>query len=185
LIVTVVVIIARRYVGTKEGRYNVDKYKLRLPVIKGLTQKVISARFTRTMATLLASGISLLEAMENVAGAVGNTVVQQSIMSAREDVRKGIALSVPIRKMGHFPPMVDSMIKIGILDGDYIIVRQQNTANNGDIVVALIDDEDATVKRFFKEDNHIRLQPENDTLQPIYAENVSILGKVIGLFRNI
>ena len=113
MVVAGVVLAVRRYANTKEGRYNIDKYKLRLPVFKGLTQKVISARFTRTMATLLASGISLLEAMENVAGAVGNTVVQQSILSAREDVRKGIALSVPIKKMGHFPPMVDSMIKIG------------------------------------------------------------------------
>ncbi|MGB9792674.1 MAG: transcriptional repressor LexA [Thermacetogeniaceae bacterium] len=78
----------------------------------------------------------------------------------------------------------DSMINAGILDGDYIIVRQQNTAENGDIVVALLGDT-ATVKRFYKEDNYIRLQPENDDLEPIYTKDVIILGKVIGLLRKI
>jgi repressor LexA len=79
----------------------------------------------------------------------------------------------------------DSMINAGILDGDYLLVRQQNSASNGDIVVALIDNEEATVKRFFKETGRVRLQPENDSMEPIYAENVSIAGKVIGLFRTM
>jgi len=79
----------------------------------------------------------------------------------------------------------DSMINAGILDGDYILVRNQNTANNGEIVVALVDADEATVKRFFREKNCIRLQPENDLLEPIYSENVAILGKVIGVFRRI
>lgn len=78
----------------------------------------------------------------------------------------------------------ESMIEAGILDGDLILVRQQNTANNGDIVVALMEDE-ATVKRFFKEKNSIRLQPENSNMAPIYSQNVSILGKVIGVFRTV
>lgn len=78
----------------------------------------------------------------------------------------------------------DSMINAGILDGDYIIVRQQNTAENGDIVVALLGDT-ATVKRFYREGNYIRLQPENDALEPIYTKDVAILGKVIGLLRKI
>lgn len=77
----------------------------------------------------------------------------------------------------------ESMINAGILNGDYVFVREQNYADNGDIVVALIDEEDATVKRFFKEKDCIRLQPENDFMEPIYAENVYILGKVIGIFR--
>lgn len=76
----------------------------------------------------------------------------------------------------------DSMINIGILDGDKIIVQQTATANNGDIVVALIEDS-ATVKTYYKENGHYRLQPENDTMEPIYVDNVIILGKVIGLFR--
>jgi repressor LexA len=77
----------------------------------------------------------------------------------------------------------DSMIEAGILDGDFIIVRQQNVARNGEIVVALIGDE-ATVKRFFKERTLIRLQPENSLMEPIYSQDVSILGKVVGVFRN-
>ncbi|MFS8630906.1 MAG: transcriptional repressor LexA, partial [Bacillales bacterium] len=79
----------------------------------------------------------------------------------------------------------DSMIEAGILDGDYIIVRQQQTANNGDIVVAMTEDDEATVKRFFKEKDYIRLQPENPTMEPIILKNVTILGKVIGVFRRI
>lgn len=78
----------------------------------------------------------------------------------------------------------DSMIEAGILDGDYVIVKQQNNAINGDIVIALIDNE-ATVKRFFKEKNYIRLQPENQSMAPIIVKDVKILGKVIGLYRKL
>ncbi|WP_230501927.1 transcriptional repressor LexA [Sutcliffiella rhizosphaerae] len=81
--------------------------------------------------------------------------------------------------------MGDSMIEAGILDGDYVIVRQQQSANNGDIVVAMTEEDEATVKRFYKEKDYIRLQPENSTLEPIIVRNVSILGKVIGVYRNI
>ncbi|MET3288649.1 transcriptional repressor LexA [Brevibacillus fluminis] len=77
----------------------------------------------------------------------------------------------------------ESMIEAGILDGDYVIVRQQNVANNGDIVVAMTEEDEATVKRFFKEKNHFRLQPENAALEPIILDSVSILGKVIGVYR--
>ncbi len=77
----------------------------------------------------------------------------------------------------------DSMIEAGILDRDFVLVKQQASANNGDIVVALIEDE-ATCKTFFKEKDHIRLQPENSRLEPIIVkDNISILGKVIGVFR--
>ena len=78
----------------------------------------------------------------------------------------------------------ESMIEAGILDGDYILVKKQNTANNGEIVVALIEDE-ATVKTFYKEADHIRLQPENSALDPIIVPNCEILGKVSGVFRKI
>jgi len=78
----------------------------------------------------------------------------------------------------------DSMIEAGIYDNDIIIVRRQNVAENGDIVVALIDDE-ATVKRFYKEHDHIRLQPENKAMKPIIVKDVKILGKVIGLIRRM
>ncbi len=78
----------------------------------------------------------------------------------------------------------ESMIEAGILDGDYILVKRQNTANNGEIVVALIEDE-ATVKTFYKEKGHIRLQPENSTMDPIIVPNCEILGKVAGVFRKM
>lgn len=76
----------------------------------------------------------------------------------------------------------ESMINMGIFDGDYIVVEQCNTANNGDVVVALVDDS-ATVKRFYKENGHYRLQPENDYMDPIIVNQVEILGKVTGLYR--
>lgn len=78
----------------------------------------------------------------------------------------------------------ESMIEAGILSGDYILVKKQNTASNGEIVVALIEDE-ATVKTFYKEKDHIRLQPENSTMDPIIVPNCQILGKVAGVFRKM
>ena len=79
----------------------------------------------------------------------------------------------------------ESMINVGIMDGDLILVEQQNTARNGEIVVAMIDgfESEATVKTFYHEGDHIRLQPENDTMSPIIVRDVSILGKVKGVFR--
>ena len=76
----------------------------------------------------------------------------------------------------------ESMIEIGILDGDIIVVRQQDDAVNGEVVVALIEDE-ATVKRIFYEEKQVRLQPENRYMEPIYADSVQVLGKVVALFR--
>ena len=78
----------------------------------------------------------------------------------------------------------DSMIDAGILDGDFVVVRQQETANDGDIVVAMLDD-DATVKTFYREADRIRLQPQNAELEPIYSRDVAVLGKVVALFRRI
>jgi repressor LexA len=83
----------------------------------------------------------------------------------------------------------ESMIQAGILDGDYVVVRKQQDARNGDVVVALAGEDEAadeaTVKRFFREGGQVRLQPENDALEPIYAPHVQILGKVIGVFRQV
>jgi repressor LexA len=78
----------------------------------------------------------------------------------------------------------ESMIEAGILDGDYLIVRQQVDAANGEIVVAMLEDE-ATVKRYYKRDQYIELKPENSTMQPIIANEVAILGKVTGLLRHM
>ncbi|MGB2993331.1 MAG: transcriptional repressor LexA [Paenisporosarcina sp.] len=81
--------------------------------------------------------------------------------------------------------MGDSMIEAGILNGDYVVVKQQQTANNGEIVVAMTEDDEATVKRFFKEESYFRLQPENSSMEPIIVEKVSILGKVVGVYRHL
>lgn len=91
-----------------------------------------------------------------------------------EDTPKGESFMLAVKG--------ESMINAGILDGDHIIVRKQSTAENGQMVVAMLGDS-VTVKRFFKEDGHFRLQPENDFMDPIIVDNVEILGKVIGLYR--
>ena len=78
-----------------------------------------------------------------------------------------------------------SMINAGILDGDIVIVEKRNTARNGEIVVAMTDENEVTLKTFYKEDGYFRLQPENDTMDPIILDNVTILGKAIGLYRKI
>lgn len=78
----------------------------------------------------------------------------------------------------------ESMINAGILDGDQVIVKKQASASNGDIVIAMTDEDEATCKRFYKEKDYFRLQPENDSLEPIILPNVYILGKVVGLYRN-
>jgi len=78
----------------------------------------------------------------------------------------------------------ESMIEAGINDGDYLVVKEQSVANNGDIVVALVDD-GATVKRFFRETDHIRLQPENSSMEPIITRDCAIVGKVVALFRRV
>ena len=97
---------------------------------------------------------------------------------------------VPARFVGNKPNFMltvrgESMIEAGIMDGDYILVEQQNTARNGDIVVAMVDgfESEATVKTFYREGDHIRLQPENSTMSPIIVNDVKILGKVRGVFR--
>lgn len=77
----------------------------------------------------------------------------------------------------------ESMINAGIFDGDYVVISKQKVANNGEIVACLLENE-ATVKRIYKENGYFRLQPENDSMRPIFAENLEILGKVVGLIRN-
>ena len=79
----------------------------------------------------------------------------------------------------------DSMINVGIYDKDIVIVQKQNVCKNGDIVVAMTDENEVTLKTFYKEDGHIRLQPENDTMAPIIVNNCTVLGKAIGLYRKI
>jgi len=109
---------------------------------------------------------------------------------ATENIEQQIAIDRSLIRGGEFMLCVqgDSMINAHICDGDYIIVRSQDTAEDGEIVAALIDDE-ATVKRFFRDGERIRLQPENDSMQPIFVDpaesEVRILGKVVGIFRSV
>jgi repressor LexA len=111
---------------------------------------------------------------------------------AEQNVEDRLAVPEPLSRGGEeFLLRVrgDSMIDAGILDGDYVVVRCQDDARNGEIVVALVGDDEsadeATVKRFFRENGQVRLQPENEALEPIYADHVQILGKVIGVFRRL
>jgi repressor LexA len=108
---------------------------------------------------------------------------------AEQNIEDEIAVPEPLGRGADFLLRVkgDSMVNAGILDGDVVVVRRQADARNGDIVVALAGDDEsadeATVKRFFHEGDRVRLQPENDALEPIYARHVQILGKVTGMFR--
>ena len=111
---------------------------------------------------------------------------------AEENVEDYIGVPEPLSRGGEeFLLRVkgESMVNAGILDGDIVVVRRQQDARNGEFVVALVGDDEsaneATVKRFFREDRRVRLQPENDALEPIYAQHVQILGKVIGVFRRL
>ena len=110
---------------------------------------------------------------------------------AEENVEDELAVPEPLGRDADFLLRVrgDSMIEAGILDGDVVVVRRQPDAANGEIVVALVGDDEsaneATVKTFYRDAGRVRLQPENAALEPIYAEHVSILGKVTGVFRSL
>lgn len=117
---------------------------------------------------------------------IGKVTAGQPILAV-ENIQETFPIPLDIAEKGPIFMLEiqgESMIGAGILDGDYVLVKQQNSAENGDIIVALLDDE-ATVKRFFKEKNCIRLQPENEAISPIFTKDVKILGKVIGLYRAI
>ncbi len=114
-----------------------------------------------------------------------------SPLLAEENVEDRIAVPEPLGRGADFLLTVrgDSMIEAGILDGDTLVVRKQQDASNGDVVVALVGDDEganeATVKTFYRETGRIRLQPENSALEPIYADHVQVMGKVVGVFRSL
>lgn len=117
---------------------------------------------------------------------VGNVAAGSPIL-AEENITDTMTLPTDI--VGDAPSFMlsvrgDSMIEAGINDGDYVVVKEQPVANNGDIIVALIDD-GATVKRFYREKDHIRLQPENSSMDPIITRDCSIAGKVVAVFRRL
>jgi repressor LexA len=110
---------------------------------------------------------------------------------AEENVEETIAVPEPLGHRADFLLTVrgDSMIEAGILEGDTLVVRKQEDASNGDIVVALVGDDEgaseATVKTFYRDNGRVRLQPENSALEPIFADHVEVLGKVVGVFRSL
>jgi repressor LexA len=114
-----------------------------------------------------------------------------SPLLAEENVEERIAVPEPLGRNADFLLTVrgDSMIEAGILDGDTLVVRKQEDASNGDVVVALVGEDEganeATVKTFYRESGRIRLQPENSALEPIYADHVQVMGKVVGVFRSL
>lgn len=118
---------------------------------------------------------------------IGSVAAGQPIL-AIEDIEERFPLPMDFfpsnKNMFMLQVKGESMISCGILDGDYIIVEQSSTAQNGEIIVALIEDS-ATVKRFYKENGHIRLQPENPDMEPIIVDDCKILGKAIGVFRKM
>jgi repressor LexA len=120
------------------------------------------------------------------------TVAAGSPILAAENIESTMSLPAEIADESTFILRVrgDSMIEAGILDGDFVVVKQQNTASNGDIVVAMLEDPvsgepEATVKAFYREADRIRLQPRNAALEPIYARDVTVLGRVVALFRKL
>jgi len=114
-----------------------------------------------------------------------------SPLLAEENIEDEVAVPEPLGRGADFLLNVrgDSMIEAGILDGDTLVVRRQEDAVNGDVVVALVGDDEsaneATVKTLYRESGRIRLQPENSSLEPIYADHVQVLGKVVGVFRSL
>jgi repressor LexA len=133
-------------------------------------------------------------AVESVKGIVGGeglpvlgAVAAGQPMLAEENIEDYVAVpEMAGGESGNYLLRIrgDSMKEAGILEGDHVVVHSQDTARNGDIVVALLGEE-ATVKRFFKEPDHIRLQPENETMEPIRSKEVKVLGKVVGLLRTV
>lgn len=117
---------------------------------------------------------------------VGNVAAGEPIF-AEENITD--TMTLPTEIVGDAPSFMlsvrgESMIEAGINDGDYVVVKEQKVANNGEIIVALIED-GATVKRFYKERDHIRLQPENSSMEPIITRDCTIVGKVVAVFRRI
>lgn len=136
----------------------------------------------------LSRGLEIKTKEENVVEVklLGTIAAGQPIEAIEESESISVPKNLLARSGNHFALKVmgDSMINDGVFDGDKIIVRKQNTAENGDMVVALLDREEATLKKFFKEKNKIKLQPANPSFKPIYTKNVIVQGKVVSIIRN-
>lgn len=161
----------------KEGRIERDATKTRGIRVAQKEMEESMPVFPNVSSDLLGEEVMEIPVLGQVAAGVP--------ILAEENVEQIMYMPMAFSKAGEvFMLRVkgESMINVGIMDGDYVIVAKKNVANNGEIVVALLEDE-ATVKRFYKEDGHFRLQPENDMMEPIYADEVAVLGKVVGVFR--
>lgn len=147
----------------KKGMLHRDPMKPRAMDVSGSRERVSNGKLIPIVGKVAAGSPILAEEL-----------IEEYVPLPNAMLENGVCFILEVRG--------ESMITAGILDGDCVVVHKQETANNGDIVVAMIDG-DATVKRFFKEDGHIRLQPENPTMQPIIVKNVQIVGKVVSVYR--
>lgn len=148
----------RRYKKTEGGRRLFDSLKLRFPIVKGTTSMLITSRFTRTLSTLLTSGIPLIQALEVVARVVNNTIIEERMVEGIDSVRKGVSLARTVKDVGVFPPMVDSMIKIGEESGS-------------------LDDMLTKTADFYDEEVQTSLQKLTSMLEPIM---LVVMGFIIG-----
>lgn len=148
----------KKYGRTKDGRIFYDSVKLKLPVIKNVNQKIIVSRFTRTFATMLESGVSVVQSLQEVSKVTGNAVAQQKIMEVREKVLKGMGISDPLKETGIFPPMLYNMIKIG-----------EDSGTISDILNKTAD--------FYDDELETALQNATAILEPVL---IIIMGVIIG-----
>jgi len=155
----VVVFLVRRYIKTPKGRYKFDGLLLRTPVIKGVIMKVAIARFARTFASLMSSGVSVLEALEVTGGAIGNKVIEKELQDAAKEVKNGKQLSEPLSKSKHFPAIVAQMLSVGEESGqiDTILVR---------------------VADFYEEEVEVTIDSMASIIEPIM---IIVLGALVGV----
>ncbi|WP_053957095.1 type II secretion system F family protein [Inediibacterium massiliense] len=151
----------KKSISMKKGQLFIDQLKLKIPIVKGTTQKIITSRFSRTLSTLLASGIPLLQALDIISEIVGNTVVQKEILIAKEDIKKGINLSSMIEKISVFPPMLHAMIRIGEESGSLDDILDE-TAN------------------FYDEEVEVALQKITTLIEPLMIVVMAVIvGSII------
>ncbi len=169
----------------KQGYIKKDPSKPRALMITDINTDISETRSQDTSSDV-SQNDTASSSVENIP-VVGRIAAGTPIL-AEQNIEDTIP--VPSRFLGSSPSFMltvkgESMIEAGIMDGDYILVEQQSTARNGDIVVAMVDgfESEATVKTFYREADHIRLQPENSSMSPIIVKDVKILGKVKGVFR--
>ncbi|MBP1927337.1 type IV pilus assembly protein PilC [Sedimentibacter acidaminivorans] len=158
-VVIAIVIGISMYMKTEEGTRFFDSMKLRLPIVKKTSTMLVTSRFTRTLSTLLSSGIPLIQAMEVVAKVVNNSIIEERLLSGIESIRKGVSLSRTVKDVGIFPPMVDSMIKIGEESGS-------------------LDDMLYKTADFYDEEAEASIQRLTSMIEPLM---IVVMGLVIGL----